>query len=242
MLALAAAVSVAAQPGRGAGEAMSRSIRLALLLIVLSGYGLRVWPRFPGVSRDEAFGYFFGQSPYAQIVADTLSLREPHPVASYFVQKAWLGVTGDSEFALALCERVVLCSGDRVAGVGLGKRSGLPDGVAALSGAAGDQSLCDLAPQDARMYSMSLALTLASSLAALGWLRRNAARGAGCAASSSALHTHYFAVFVLVAQNAYVAVQAITHKADLRKLVRWLGLQVAVAACMRRGCSWHGVC
>ncbi len=212
---------------------MSRSIRLALLLIVLSGYGLRVWRLdFQELRGDEAFGYFFGQSPYAQIVADTLSLREPHPVASYFVQKAWLGVTGDSEFALRY-----VSAWFSVAAIALlarlGKRSGLPDGVAALSAA-----LLATSPyviwhaQDARMYSMSLALTLASSLAALGWLRRGtAARGVLVVlVSLLALHTHYFAVFVLVAQNAYVAVQAITHKVDLRKLVRWLGLQVAVAA------------
>ncbi len=212
---------------------MSRRTRLAILLIVLTGYGLRVWRLdYQELRGDEAFGYFFGQSSYAQIVADTLSLHEPHPVASYFVQKAWLGAAGDSEFALRY-----VSAWFSVAAIALlarlGKRSGLPDSVAALGAA-----LLATSPyaiwhaQDARMYSMSLALTLASSLAALSWLQRGtAARGVlYVAASLLALHTHYFAVFVLLAQNTYVAVQAVVREVEAGKLARWLGLQVAVAA------------
>ncbi len=211
---------------------MSRELRLTLLLIMLAGYGLRVWRLdYQELRGDEAFGYFFGQSPYAQIIADTLSLREPHPVASYFVQKAWLSLAGDSEFALRY-----VSAWFSVAAIALlarlGKRSGLPDSVAAFSAA-----LMAASPyviwhaQDARMYSMSLALTLASSLAALVWLQRGtAARGVlYVVVSLFALHTHYFAVFVLLAQNVYAGVQAIAHKIDLGKLARWLGLQAAVA-------------
>jgi len=211
---------------------MSRSIRLALLLIVLAGYGLRVWRLdYQELRGDEAFGYFFGQSPYAQIVADTLSLHEPHPVASYSVQKAWLGVSGDSEFALRYASAWFSVAAIALL-ARLAKRSGLPDGVAALSAALlATNPYAIWHAQDARMYSMSLALTLASSLAALGWLQRGtAARGVlYVLVSLLALHTHYFAVFVLVAQNAYVAMQAIARKIDLGKLAHWLGYQSAVA-------------
>ena len=40
------------------------------------------------------------QNDYAVIVGDTIALREPHPVASYFVLKPWLALACDSEFAL----------------------------------------------------------------------------------------------------------------------------------------------
>ena len=49
---------------------------------------------------DEAFGYFFSQGSWAQILDATLALREPHPVASYFLQQAWQAGASRSEFAL----------------------------------------------------------------------------------------------------------------------------------------------
>ena len=75
--------------------------RLALIAWLLAAFALRVhWLDTRKLNGDEAFGYFFALRPYPGIVQATLSLREPHPVANYFVQKAWSGIAGDSEFAL----------------------------------------------------------------------------------------------------------------------------------------------
>ena len=75
--------------------------RLALVALLLAAFALRAYRLdIRELSGDEAFGYFFALRPYSGIAQATLSLREPHPVASYFVQKAWSGLAGDSEFAL----------------------------------------------------------------------------------------------------------------------------------------------
>ncbi len=80
---------------------MKRLDRIGLLVVILGGYALRVFRLGAQELRgDEAFGYFFSLNPYAQIVADTLALEEPHPVLSYFVQKAWISAAGASEFGL----------------------------------------------------------------------------------------------------------------------------------------------
>ncbi len=212
---------------------MSWRARAALLCTLLAGYGLRVWRLdFQELRGDEAFGYFFSRSPYARIVADTLALREPHPVASYFVQKAWLGLAGDSEFALRYMG--VFFSLAAIALIyRLACGAGLPNKVAVLSAA-----LLAISPyaiwhsQDARMYSMSLALTLASSVLALAWLQRpGAARGtAYVAVSLLALHTHYFAVFILLAQNLYMLAVVVVRSVRPGLWMRWIGLQAALVA------------
>ena len=75
--------------------------RVAAVVIVLLAFGLRVAGLGHQELRgDEAFGYFFAQRDFTEIIDATIELQEPHPVASYFVQRAWLGVAGDSEFAL----------------------------------------------------------------------------------------------------------------------------------------------
>ena len=75
--------------------------RLALLGLILVAFALRAYRLDAQELRgDEAFGYFFSLRSYDDIVAATLALHEPHPVGSYFLQKAWMGWAGDSEFAL----------------------------------------------------------------------------------------------------------------------------------------------
>jgi hypothetical protein len=54
-------------------------------LLLLSGLAVRVYHLgFPELAGDEGFSYVFIQRTYAEIIADTLSLGEPHPVGSYF--------------------------------------------------------------------------------------------------------------------------------------------------------------
>ncbi|MCB9162253.1 MAG: hypothetical protein H6644_20825 [Caldilineaceae bacterium] len=85
--------------------------------------------------------------------------------------------------------------------------------------------------QDARMYSMSLALTTASTLCMAGWLaRRRWPWAAGYVlVTLLALHVHYFAAFVVVAQYLFVMGQAILDRRYRWSLLPWLGMQAAVA-------------
>jgi hypothetical protein len=193
--------------------------------------GLRVyrldWQELRG---DEAFGYFFSQAPWAQIIESTLALREPHPVASYFLQQAWLAAAGHSEFALRF-----LSAGFGVLAVALiyrlGRRLGMGTSAALLAAA-----LLAISPyaiwhsQDARMYTISLALTLASVVAGLEGLRRGRwpAWVAYVVLSWLALHVHYFAAFVLVALNLYALILVLLRSISRRTAAQWLASQAAL--------------
>lgn len=156
---------------------------------------------------DEAFGYFFSLQPISEIVAQTIELAEPHPVASYFVFHFWLNWAGHSEYALRFVSvwfgvlAVVLL-------IRLGYSLRLSTRAALCIGL-----LLAMSPyavwhsQDARMYGMSLALTIASSWLAVDILgRRNYELDRSAAyvcVTLLALHTYYFAAFVVVAQNLF---------------------------------------
>lgn len=76
-------------------------LRLIALGALLLAFLLRVyWLDHQELRGDEAFGYFFVQRTYADMIEATVALAEPHPVGSYFVLKPWLSLAGDGEFAL----------------------------------------------------------------------------------------------------------------------------------------------
>lgn len=212
---------------------MKSPARVSLLLAILAAYALRVLRLGAQELRgDEAFGYFFSLNPYTQIVTDTLKLEEPHPVLSYFVQRAWMAAAGESEFALRYIGVVF-----SVAAVALLFRlmrtMDLPIEVSVAG-----SLLMAVSPyavwhaQDARMYSMSLALTLASTLLGMLYLRRvGPALGAGyVAVSLAALHTHYFAAFAVLSQNLYVVSQVASRRFSARTLRRWITWQAILWA------------
>ncbi len=207
--------------------------RFAALAIVLLAFGLRVAGLGHQELRgDEAFGYFFAQRDYAEIIDASIELQEPHPVASYFVQRAWLGVAGDSEFALrfpsawfgVLAVALLLR---------LAMRLGFRRGPALLA-----MALLAISPyaiwhaQDARMYSMSLALTTAAVWLGIETLQRQRmAWGLTYTAVAwLALHTHYYAVFVLLALNLFVLTRAIFVPRTRANLATWIMWQMLVGA------------
>jgi hypothetical protein len=207
--------------------------RLVALAIVLLAFTLRVYRLDHQELRgDEAFGYFFAQRSYTGIIAATIELAEPHPVASYFVLKTWLASVGDSEFALrypsvwfgVLAVALLLR---------LAWRLGFRRGPALLAVA-----LLALSPyaiwhgQDARMYSMSLALTTAAVWLGMEARQRQRARWglAYVGVAWLALHTHYYAVFVLVAFNLFVFTQAIFIPGTRVNLTAWVLWQLLVGA------------
>jgi 4-amino-4-deoxy-L-arabinose transferase-like glycosyltransferase len=208
-------------------------LRLGLLGILLGAFALRLYRLdFQELRGDEAFGYFFSQRTYDDIVRATIALAEPHPVASYFVQKAWLGAAGDTEFALrfpgawwgvlavALLHR-------------LARRLGytrLSSVIAALLLALSPYAVWHA--QDARMYAMSLALTLGAVVCGLEALARRTWRWAVAyiLLALLALHTHYFAVFVLLALNLFVLLWMEFARRMRPMFVQWLLWQVLVLA------------
>lgn len=208
-------------------------LRLSLLAILLAAFALRLYRLdYQELRGDEAFGYFFSLRPLGEIVDATIALAEPHPVASYFVQKAWLGMAGDGEFALRFSGAwwgvlaVVLV-------YRLGRRIGyrpLPAAVAALLLALSPYAIWHA--QDARMYAMSLALTTAAVLLGIEALERRRWPWAVAyiLAATLALYTHYYAVFVVVALNLFVLLWMEFARRMRPMFVTWLLWQVVVVA------------
>lgn len=203
--------------------------RIGPLLLLVAAFGLRV----AGLGRqelrgDEAFGYFFSLASPAAIVSRTLELAEPHPVASYWVQHGWLSLAGHSEFALRYPSAwwSVLAVALLLA---LGKRLDLSRVVYLAGGL-----LAVVSPyliwhaQDARMYSMSLALTTAATWAAVSWWQRPSWRSGVVyiALALLALHTHYYAVYVLAAHGVTLTLLALIQKRPRRVLFLLLPLLV----------------
>ena len=208
-------------------------LRLALLVILLAAFGLRLYRLdYQELRGDEAFGYFFSLRPYGEIVDATIALAEPHPVASYFVQKTWLGIAGDAEFALRFPG-----AWWGVLGVALiyrlGRRIGyrpLPATIAALLLAISPYAIWHA--QDARMYAMSLALTTAAVLLGIEALERRRWPWAAAyiLAATLALYTHYYAVFVVVALNLFVLLWMEFSRRMRPMFIPWLLWQILVVA------------
>lgn len=200
-------------------------VRLVLLVLLLLAFALRVTNLGAQELRgDEAFGYFFVQNSYRDIIHQTFALQEPHPVASYFLLKAWLGVAGQSEYAL------------RFAGVWFGVLA-----VALLARLAHRLQMTSPAlraacvllaispyaiwhSQDARMYAMSLALTIALVWWAVEALTRRRWPWvvAYIAVALLALHTHYFVAYVLIALTLFVLGRALVIPSARRAAVDWV--------------------
>lgn len=203
--------------------------RLVIILLLLVAFGLRCAGLDAQELRgDEAFGYFFSLHPLREVVDQTLELSEPHPVASYWLQHGWLGAAGHSEFALRFVG--VWWSVLAVAlVVPLAGQLALPSSAALAATA-----LLAFSPyaiwhaQDARMYSMSLALTMASSLLALRWWGAQGRGRIGAAVGYLlvtwlALNTHYFALYIVAAQNLALLGWAVAER-TWRKLALWWGV------------------
>ena len=206
--------------------------RLALLGVLLLAFALRLHRLAEQELRgDETFGYFFSLQTPTQIIQATIDLNEPHPIASYIVQHGWLQAVGISEFALRFTS---VWFG--VAAVALLYRLGRLLGfalwtawLAALLGAFSPYAIWH--SQDARMYSMSLALTLATVYLTLEALQRRRWpwTAAYLAAAWLALHTHYYAFFVLVALTIFLVGRALVAPAARPALQAWIGWNVLLA-------------
>lgn len=207
--------------------------RTALLLLLLLAFALRVYRLdFQELRGDEVFGYFFSLRSYDDMQQATVELQEPHPLASYVLQHWWLARVGHSEFALRF-----LSAWWSTLAVALLYRLGWRLGLPLLSGLLAT-ALLTFSPyaiwhgQDARMYSMSLALTLASVWLAAEWLQRQRWPwiSGWLAASWLALHTHYFSAFVLLAQSGFMLSRAMLLPRLRFTALNWLTWQGVLAA------------
>lgn len=182
--------------------------RGALLAVILLGFLLRLFRLdFRELRGDESFGYFFSLSSPGQIVARTLALQEPHPVGSYLLQHVWIQIAGTHEFALRLIS--VLAGTVAIPLIFLLAKQ-LRQGAsipltASLLLAVNTYAIWH--SQDARMYSLSLALTITATVLALRVIRQPKlwpAPAAYAVCTAVALQVHYYAAFVILAHNSFL--------------------------------------
>ncbi len=199
--------------------------------ILLIAFALRVHRAAVQELRgDEAFGYFFSRQSLTAMVQATLRLGEPHPVGSYLVQHLWMRLAGDGELALRFPS---LWSGTLAVALvyATARAMGLNRRVASVA-----MALAALSPylvwhsQDARMYSLSLALGLAGTWVLWQWLRRPRAWTLGVYGGLmwALLHVHYQGAFLWLAHNAFVGLYGWRHGWSVARWRGWGLTQIAV--------------
>ena len=73
------------------------------LLICLLAFAARVWNlSYPQFNGDEGFTYMLASLSYGDLARKIIEIGEPQPVGSFFLEKLWLDMGGDSEFNLRL--------------------------------------------------------------------------------------------------------------------------------------------
>ena len=201
--------------------------------LVLLALGLRcVGLTFQPLWWDEGWSLYFARTDLRSLLE--LTAVDIHPPLYYLMLHLWLGVWGSGVVAVRLLSvligvltvPVVYATGRRL----MGERGGL---LAAF--------FLAIAPfhiyysQEVRMYGLITLLGLAALYFALCW-QPDQADGQGpiwggyVLAAAAALHTQYYAAFLLLGLNLMMLVRWWGAGRSLRNLARWLAAQVAVLA------------
>jgi mannosyltransferase len=172
---------------------------------------------------DEAYVVRISLFP-PQAIPALLRTAEFHPPLFYFLMKAWIGVAGFREVAIripsaccgVLAVGLTYAVARRVASEPVGLLSALLVGLAPFAVMAG---------QDAKMYALLGALTLASMLALFESIEHDETGrwGAYVLATTLMVYTHYLGFLVVLAQGVWVAW---FERAHLR---RWLIAALVIA-------------
>jgi mannosyltransferase len=207
--------------------AQARWIHLVILLIALLAFGLRLYAiDRQDIWGDEAFSIWLSSQPLPQVIAGGADTHPPlYPLVLYL----WLRLAGLlplavrflSAFIGTLTVPVVYSLGRRT----LGQMAGV---VAALLAAVSPVLI--YYSQETRMYGLVTLLAAASVYWAVRVLQEPRSSGAWLAcflASLAAAYTHYYAFFVILAENLVIIPVSLRWRRAV--LGRWLALQGAIA-------------
>ena len=185
---------------------MKNQTRLAMLLLVLVAFALRVYRLdYQALRGDEAFAHLFAQQPLREMLP-SLATTEPHPPLYYATLHLWISLLGQGEFAarfLSVLVSILMIPmiyrlGSALCGVKVGW-------VAALLGSVNPFLIWH--GQDVRMYSMLACLGLGSVLLFSLALERGSRSGKKSLwggyviLTIGALYVHYFSLFILAIEN-----------------------------------------
>jgi len=208
--------------------------RIPLLLVVLLAFGLRLFAiDRQDIWGDEAFSIWLSSQPLPEVVAGG---ADTHPPFYPFLLALWLRLAGSgplaaralSAFAGTLIVPVVHVLARRLL-AGRGEAAGRAVPLLAALLAAVSPVLVYYA-QETRMYGLVTLLAAASIYWSLRFYRapRSATAALGCFLSGlAAIYTHYYAFFVLLAENL-VLLPALL-RARRAGAGRWLAVQGAMA-------------
>lgn len=196
-------------PGGKSHRPAGGVVGVALIAILLLGFGLRIVGLGAGsLWYDETVSVHLAGKAPPELVAHTA--RDIHPPGYYLLLHAWLRAAGDSEFAAAYFSLffgvLLVALANRLGRRVYGPRAGL---WAALLVALSPYNLWY--SQEVRMYTLGAALVaglVLVTLALLRWQRGPVPRrvlAAYVLLGSAALWTLYYSAFLLVALNLMVA-------------------------------------
>ncbi|MFN2226729.1 MAG: hypothetical protein ACK2UY_10485 [Anaerolineae bacterium] len=244
----------------------ARRSSLWILLVILLAFGLRLYALdHQDIWGDEAFSIWLSSRPLAEVVAGGADTHPPlYPVLLFF----WERLTGTSPLAVRLLSALVgtllvpvvyVLAGravDAAGGRAVGAAGRRATGAAGRDFALGTETVPLLAAllaavspvlvyyaQETRMYGLVTLLAAASVYWALRFLHqpRSGAVALACwAAGLAAAYTHYYAFFVILAENAVLLPvlwhrrqdsrrQAILPRGRRGELSRWLAVQAGIA-------------
>ncbi len=223
--------------------ALARRFHLGVLFIVLLAFGLRCYAiDRQDIWGDEAFSIWLSSQPLPQVVAGG---ADTHPPLYPFLLYLWLRLAGSSPLATRFLSALIGTLTVPVAYV-LGNRAFPPLSPPRRRGAAwGGGMLAALLvaaspvliyyAQETRMYGLVTLLAAASVYWAIRAFQQPRSRGAWLAyfvTTLAAIYTHYYAIFVILAENL-VIISVLFHRrrSALRPrsaLALWLAVQGAI--------------
>ncbi len=171
-----------------------------MVALLLLGFGLRVFRlQHHNLWGDEAFSLAFSRQPLLQVLA---AGAETHPPIYHLFLHFWVPLAGQSLFALrflsvlpgVLLLAILFALGQRLLGASGGL---LAAGLGVIS------SFAVYYSQETRMYAWVACFCALALYADARWQRDRARRWGALflAATLAAVFTHYYAFFVLLAQN-----------------------------------------
>jgi 4-amino-4-deoxy-L-arabinose transferase-like glycosyltransferase len=200
-----------------------------LLPVLLLSFGLGLYRLgYQAALGDDAFSLVIAGKSLSELVR--LSANEPHPPLFYLLLWGWVRLAGDSEFAGRFVA-VFWAVASVALTFGLGRRLLGPGGGALAALLLAVNPFFVNYEQQARMYTMVVALVLAST-----WYFARMLEGDGKGFESRRLQaayvvttllavaTHFFAVFIVAAQNLVFLGWAVLGRHRLR-VGTWFALQ-----------------
>jgi len=206
-----------------------KRIHILLCCILLAGLGLRLYRLgTESLWLDEGFTVYYARFSFLEIL-NKMATEENHPPLYYSIIHVWRLIAGESEFAVRLPSVIfgslsifmIYLTGCLMAGREVGILSAL---ILALSRFHIHFS------QEARSYALLVFLALLSFYFLLKLsinFRRRYILGY-IAASFLLMHTHVYALFLVLAQNLYCILRYITSAKQRQDLTlkRWIFLQL----------------